>query len=124
MLSSLSVQNLSYKEEKNISIHTCVPMLNNVFFAFNSWAAQASLSVPGEIFMPSSVMFIDGEGKSAGSFCQQVAAWVLGMFCKFYLVKNHKIAKIQHPLKAEKKIRTDLEFLEFYYVCLTKFKNN
>jgi hypothetical protein len=32
-------------------------------------------------------------GKSGASFCRQVVAWVPAMFCYFYLVKNHKIAK-------------------------------
>jgi hypothetical protein len=43
------------------------------------------------------------EGKSAASFCCQVAAWSPDMFGNFYLVKNHKIAKTQQPLKLEKK---------------------
>jgi hypothetical protein len=33
------------------------------------------------------------KGKSAASFCHQVATWVQNIFWKFYLVKNHKIAK-------------------------------
>jgi hypothetical protein len=33
------------------------------------------------------------EGKSAASFCHRVAAWFPDMFCKFCLVKNHKIAE-------------------------------
>jgi hypothetical protein len=32
------------------------------------------------------------EGKSAASFCCQVAALVLDVFCNLYLVKNPKIA--------------------------------
>jgi hypothetical protein len=32
------------------------------------------------------------EGKSAASFCHQVAALVPDMFYNFYLVKNYKIA--------------------------------
>jgi hypothetical protein len=28
-------------------------------------------------------------GKSAATFCHQVAAWDPDMFCNFYLVKNH-----------------------------------
>jgi hypothetical protein len=32
------------------------------------------------------------EGKSAASFCRQVAALVSDMFYSFYLVENHKIA--------------------------------
>jgi hypothetical protein len=49
------------------------------------------------------------------------------MFCNFYLVKNHKIAKNSTTTKAREKISTDLESLEFenfFDVGLTKFKNN
>jgi hypothetical protein len=35
----------------------------------------------------------ENEGKSAASFCRQVAVWFPDMFGNFYLVKNHKIAK-------------------------------
>ncbi len=57
----------------------------------------------------------------------QVAAMFLDMFCIFYLVKNHKIAKNETTTKAREKISTDLEslkFEKFFEVCLTKFKNN
>ncbi len=53
------------------------------------------------------------EGKSASSFCRQVAAWFPDMFYHFYLVKNHKIAKNPTTIKAREKISTDLESLEF-----------
>jgi hypothetical protein len=43
------------------------------------------------------------EGISAASFCPQVAAWFPDMFCNFYILKNHKIAETQQPLKLEKK---------------------
>jgi hypothetical protein len=33
------------------------------------------------------------EGKTAASFCHQMAAWFQDMFYNFYLVKNHKIDK-------------------------------
>jgi hypothetical protein len=41
--------------------------------------------------------------------------WFPDMFCNFYLVKNNKIAKISTttPLKLDKKLRTDLESIEF-----------
>ncbi len=43
------------------------------------------------------------EGKSAENFSCQVEAWVTDMFCNFYLVKNHKIAKkTQQLLQLEK----------------------
>jgi hypothetical protein len=61
-------------------------------------------------------------GKSAVTFCPQVAAWVPDMFCNFYLGKNHKIAKNSTTTKAKEKISThlkSLEFYEFFYVCLT-----
>jgi len=43
----------------------------------------------------------------------QVAAWVPDMFCNFYFMKNHKIAKNSTTTKARDKISTDLESLEF-----------
>jgi hypothetical protein len=53
------------------------------------------------------------EGRSAASFCHQVAALVPGMFSKFYLLKNHKIAKNSTTTKAREKISTDLESFKF-----------
>ncbi len=53
------------------------------------------------------------KGKSAVSFCHQLAAWVPNMFHNFYSVKNHKIANSSSTTKAREKICTDLEFLEF-----------
>jgi hypothetical protein len=66
------------------------------------------------------------EGKSAASFCHQVAAWVLNMFCNFYFVKNHNIANNSTTIKAREKMSTDwsLELKKFFDVCLSKFKNN
>ncbi len=43
------------------------------------------------------------EGKSAASFCLQVAAWVSDMFSNFYLVKNHKIANNSTTTTAREK---------------------
>jgi hypothetical protein len=42
------------------------------------------------------------EGKSAASFCRQVAVWFPDMFGNFYLVKNHKTAKHSTMTKARK----------------------
>jgi hypothetical protein len=67
------------------------------------------------------------EGKSPASFCHQVAAWFPEMFCNFHLVKNHRTAKTQQPLKVAKKINTDLESIEFWKnldLCLTKSESN
>jgi hypothetical protein len=47
------------------------------------------------------------EGKSASSFCRQVAALVPDMFCSFYSVKNCKIA---NNAEAREKICTYLDF--------------
>jgi hypothetical protein len=58
----------------------------------------------------------ENEGRSAASFCHQVAAWFPDMFCNFYLVKNYKIADNSTTAKAREKIRTDLESLEFLIV--------
>jgi hypothetical protein len=52
----------------------------------------------------------------------QVAPMFPDMFCIFYLVKNHKIAKNETTTKAREKISTDLEslkFEEYFEVCLT-----
>jgi hypothetical protein len=53
------------------------------------------------------------EGKSAASFCHQVAALVPDMFCNFYLVKIHKIANNSATPEAREKISAYLESLEF-----------
>jgi hypothetical protein len=56
------------------------------------------------------MLVIYNEGKSVASFC--ASAWFPDMFCNFYLVKNHKIAKNAMTTKAIEKISTDLESLE------------
>jgi hypothetical protein len=53
------------------------------------------------------------EGESAASFCHQVAALSLNVFCNFYFVKNHKIAKSSATTKVREKSSTDLESLEY-----------
>jgi len=53
------------------------------------------------------------EGKSAASFCQQVAALVPDMFCNLHLVKNPKMAKNSATANAREKISTDIESLDF-----------
>ncbi len=58
------------------------------------------------------------------SFCCQVAAWVPDMFCNFYLVKNHKIAKNSTTSKAREKNKYRFGIFRIFYVRLTKFKNN
>jgi hypothetical protein len=42
-----------------------------------------------------------------------VAAFFPGVFCNFYLVKNHKITKNSTTTKAREKISTDLETLKY-----------
>ncbi len=54
----------------------------------------------------------------------QVATWVHNMFCNFYLVKNHKIAKNPTATKAREKTSTYLKSLELFGVCSTKFRIN
>jgi len=49
---------------------------------------------------------VTNEGKSAASFCFQVAAWVPNMFCNFYKVKNLKMAKNSTTTKVREKIST------------------
>jgi hypothetical protein len=61
------------------------------------------------MFHPINTLFVN-EGKSAASFCHQVP----DMFCNFYSVKNHKIAKGNSTIiKAGEKRSKDLESLEF-----------
>ncbi len=48
----------------------------------------------------SSEKYSNNVGKSAASFCHPVAAWFPDMFCNFYFVKNHKIAKNSTTTKA------------------------
>ncbi len=43
------------------------------------------------------------EGKSAASFCLQVAALVPDMFCNFYFAKNQKIANSSATTEAREK---------------------
>ena len=57
---------------------------------------------------------VTNEEKSAASFCRSMTARLLHMFCNFYFVKNHKMAKDATTIKAgEKKTSTYLESLEF-----------
>jgi hypothetical protein len=56
---------------------------------------------------------IQMRGKSAATFCCQVAAWVLDMFCYFYLMKDHKIAKNLTTTRARENMSTGLESSEF-----------
>ncbi len=56
-----------------------------------------------------------------------MAASVPDTFCKFYLMKNYKIAHNSTTTEAREKNKRDLELLEFEnfsIVYLTKFKNN
>jgi hypothetical protein len=57
--------------------------------------------------------FSCNEGKSAASFCHQVAASVPDMFCNFYLVKNKEIYKKSATTEARAKTNTYLQPLEF-----------
>jgi hypothetical protein len=51
------------------------------------------------------------EGESVASFCCQVAAFYPDMFCVFYFLKNHKIAKNSTTTKAREKIKqNDTQF--------------
>ncbi len=63
------------------------------------------------------------QDKSAARFCHQVAAWVPDMFCNFYSVKSHKIANNSAMTEGKVKMSTDLESLEYFMMCLTKFEN-
>jgi hypothetical protein len=59
---------------------------------------------------------LGNEGKSAASFCCQVAVWFPDMLFNFYVMKIHKIAKNSTTAKDREKISTDLESLEFKFL--------
>jgi hypothetical protein len=65
-----------------------------------------------------SIDSIYNEGKSAASFCRQIAACFPDLFCNLNLVKNHKIAKNSTTTKAREKINKHrfviLRILEFF----------
>jgi hypothetical protein len=62
------------------------------------------------------------EGKSAASSRHQVAALLPYMFHSFYSVKNCRNAKNSTSLRKNKHKFGILWILEFFHVCLTKFK--
>ncbi len=62
--------------------------------------------------------------KSRANICHQVVAWVPDVFCNFYLVKNCIIANNSTTTNAREPMSTNMESLELFDVCLTKFKNN
>ncbi len=65
--------------------------------------------------------------KSAASLYRKVAAWVLDIFCNFYLVKNHKIANDSTTAQARGNVHRFriLRNLEKKIDAgLTKLKNN
>ena len=72
------------------------------------------------------VTYDRNEGKSAASFCPQVAAMFQDMFCNFCLVKNHKIANNPTTTKAREKIKHRFGILRILEIfkCMfeTKFK--
>jgi hypothetical protein len=57
------------------------------------------------------------KGKISSQFLPPGGSWFPDMFCNFYLVKNHKIAKNSETTKAgEKQHRFGNRFLEFFYL--------
>ncbi len=70
------------------------------------------LSFPLQLVFPGKNIQVS-EGKSAAGFCCQVAAWFPNMFCNFYLVIKHKIAKNSTTTKAKEKLGAYLKSFEF-----------
>ncbi len=69
----------------------------------------------------------DHKDKSGASFCCKMTALVTYIFCKFHILKNHKIAKNSTTTEAREYISTYLESLKFqksFVVCMTKLKRN
>jgi hypothetical protein len=54
-------------------------------------------------------LYFHNEGKSAVSFCRQVAALVPDRFYNFYFVKNDKLVNNSATIEAREKISTFLE---------------
>jgi hypothetical protein len=57
--------------------------------------------------------YLTMRGKSAASFCRQVAAWFTQTCFVAFLLKNYKIANNSTTAKAREKINTDMESIEF-----------
>jgi hypothetical protein len=74
---------------------------------------MVKLNLPSQKTLIFVSLYLVNEEKSAASFCHLVAALVPGMFCNFYLVKNHKIANNSAATQAKEKISTHLGSLEF-----------
>jgi hypothetical protein len=68
-----------------------------------SWGDKVLLLLNGTLKVAVVQVMQLNEGKSAASFCRQVAAWFPDMFCYFYFVKKHKIAKNSTATEARKK---------------------
>ncbi len=81
------------------------------------------------------------EGKSAASFCRQVAALVPVKFCNFYFVKNHKIANNPATTEAREKnkhifgilrileifvmyVQQNLKTIKFYFIIAQIYCDN
>jgi hypothetical protein len=62
------------------------------------------------------VLDVFNKEKSAASFCCHVAAWFPDMFCNFYLLKNHKIAKNSTTTKAREKNKHRLGIIRIFEI--------
>ncbi len=53
-----------------------------------------------------------------------MAAWFPDVFCKFYLVINHKIAKNSTTTKAKENKYVRFGIVRIFWMYLTKLNNN
>jgi hypothetical protein len=68
---------------------------------------------------------INGINYTEKGFLKSATGGSMDQIClQIYLVKNCKIAKSSSTIVDTGKISKSLEFLKFFDVCLTKFKNN
>jgi hypothetical protein len=70
---------------------------------------------------------LNKQDKSVASFCHRVAAWILDIFRNFYIVRNCRSANNSTTAEAREKISAhteSIDFINFFGVCLNKFKNN
>ncbi len=77
-------------------------IISSTHYFINSLFHQIAVSAFGNFIRL--LYWIANEGKSAVSFCHQVAALVPDMSHNFYLVKNHKTAKYPATIEARLKI--------------------
>jgi hypothetical protein len=79
----------------------CLQVRVNIGIQTILYTFKMRCSIAKKWFQSYKVLANFREGKSAASWCRQVAASVPGMFCNFYVVKNQKIANNSATTEAQ-----------------------